>query len=99
MRLAYGILEDDLEVPADLLHLVAAEDRRLLAGLALRLGRDVEEDLVLDGDLARRGREQAQDDLAEGGLAAAGLADQAEGLALADVERDAVHGADRADLA
>jgi hypothetical protein len=30
----------------------------------------------------------------EGGFAAAGLAHHAEGLALADIERDAVHGMD-----
>ena len=51
--------------------------------------------LAVDPDLAGGRLDQLQDRLAGGRLAAAALADQAQGLALGDVERDAV---DRMDL-
>ncbi len=47
--------------------------------------------LALDEDLPARRREKAEQHAREGGLAAAGFADEAEHLAPAQGERDAVH--------
>ena len=62
----------------------------------LRQVRDV---AALEDDLAAGRLEQPGEQPAGGRLAAAGLADQAERLARADVEVDAVDGLHRADLA
>ena len=53
----------------------------------------------MEDDLAAGRLVELQDRAAGRGLAAAGLADQAERLALLDLEGDAVDGLDRADLA
>ena len=53
--------------------------------------------LAADPDLAGGRLDQLEDGLARGRLAAAALADEAQGLALRDVERDAVDGVDLAD--
>ncbi len=79
-----GILEDHLEIPAQ-------RTQRPLAGAG-----DVG---AAEVDGAGGGFEQADDGLAEGGFAAAGFADEAEGFAGSDVQRDAVHGAHGAGLA
>ncbi len=79
-----GVLEDHLHLAAHLAHLAAVQLGQVLA---------------VEDDLAAGRLVELQDGAAGGGLAAAGLADQAEGLALLDVERDAVDGLDRADLA
>src|SRR6185503_13099922 len=66
-------------VAAQLLQLVAAHARHILA---------------LEPDLARTGFDQAQDAAAGRRLAAARFAHQAQRLALADLEADAVDGMD-----
>ena len=76
-----GVLEDDLELAPIGPHLVA---------------RQAVDALAVDADLARGRVDQLEDRLAGGRLAAAALADEAQGLALGDVERDAV---DRVHLA
>src|SRR4029079_12654382 len=55
--------------------------------------------LALEPDRPRGRLDQPQDRPAERRLAAAGLADEAEGLTGADLERDAIDGLDGADLA
>ena len=69
------VLEDDLHVPAHLLHRRRAE---------------AEELDPVERDLARRRLDQAQERAAKGRLAAAGLADEAERLAAANLEVDSV---------
>ena len=76
------VLEDDLHVPAHRLQVA----RR----------RDADDVDAVELDLARGRLEQPQQRAAEGRLAAAGLADEADRLAAADVEVDAV---DRLQLA
>src|SRR5690606_38498411 len=78
---AVGILEDDLHAPPE------------RAQLARRERRDV---LALEADPAAGGIEEAQGHAAEGALSAAALADEAEGLSALDVQRHAVHRANRA---
>ena len=70
-----GVLEDDLHPRAQVLHLLAAVVLDVLA----------EEDHAAAGQLADPHQRHA-----EGGLAGAGLADDAEGLAAPEVERQAV---------
>ena len=55
--------------------------------------------LAVEDDLAGGRLVELQDRAAGRGLAAAGLADETEGLALLDLEGDAVDGLDGADLA
>ena len=76
-----GILEDHLHV---------------LAGGDQVLGLELGEVLALEDDLAGGGPVELGDGAGGRGLAAAGLADEAEGLALLDLEVDAV---DRVDVA
>ena len=78
------ILEDHLHAPPQRTELLVVEVRDVLA---------VEEHLAA-GRLV-----EAQDRAADRRLAAARLADQAERLAAADLERDAVDGLDVADVA
>ena len=75
-----GVLEDDLQLAAPGPHL---------------LPRQAVDALAVDANLAGGRVDQLQDRLAGGRLAAAALADETQGLALGDVERDAV---DRMDL-
>src|SRR5665647_2994970 len=75
------VLEDDLHVAAQPLH------------LRPRGGHDVD---ALEGDRAGRRRDEPQHGAPRGGLAATALADQAQGLALLDREADAVDGVDLA---
>ena len=77
------VLEDDLHPPPV----------RLQRG-ALDLG-DV---LAIEQDGARRRVDEAQEQPSDRGLAAARLADEAERFAATDLEADAVHGLDEADL-
>ncbi len=72
-----GVLEDDLQLAAQRAH-------PCLAG-----GDDV---LALEDYLAGIGLDEAEDGASSGRLAAAGLADKAEGLAVAHGEGDAVEG-------
>ena len=76
------VLEDDLHLAPHLPHVLAAERRQLPP---------------LEADRAAGRLEQAEDAVAGRGLAGAGLADEAERLALADLEADAVHGPDEVD--
>ena len=71
-----GVLKDHLDAPAQALALIGR-------------GRIAHRDAV-DGDRAGRGRQQADDHARHGRFARAGFADEREGLALADVEGDAV---------
>ncbi len=80
---AVRVLEDHLHVAAE------------RAQSALLQVRDV---VALEGDLPAGRLDQPGDQAAGGGLAAARLAHQAQRLALAHVEADAVDGLDRADL-
>src|SRR5665647_2111321 len=75
------VLEDDLHVAAQPLH------------LRPRGSHDVD---TLEGDRAGRRRDEPQHGAPRGGLAAAALADQTQGLALLDREADAVDGVDLA---
>ncbi len=75
-----GVLEDDLQLAAPGPHLLA---------------REAVDALAVDADLAGGRVDQLEDRLAGGRLAAAALADEPQGLALGDVEGDAV---DRMDL-
>ena len=63
------------------------------------LGAEVADVLAVEDDPAGRGLVQAQQRPAERGLAAARLAHQPERLAAPDIERDAVHRLDVADVA
>ena len=77
------VLEDDLDVLADLPHLPVGESHELTA---------------VEADRAGRGRDQLQHRPARGRLPAARLADQAEGLSPADGEVDLAHRVDHTDL-
>ena len=77
-----GVLEDDLHV--------AAQRTQVVAVHAPDVG-------ALEPDLARAGLDQPQDAAAGRRLAAARFAHQAQGLALADVEADAVDGVNLVD--
>ena len=79
-----GVLEDDLESLAELAEALLLEAGDLLA---------------VEDDRAALGLDQAQKRAAERRLAGAGLADHAEDLAAADVERGVVDGLDRTGLA
>src|SRR5438105_1721360 len=70
-----GVLKDDLQLAAIGAHLAP---RQLVDALAI------------DADLAGGRLDQFEDRLARGRLAAAAFADEAQGLALRDVERDTV---------
>src|SRR5882724_2055189 len=74
-----GVLEDHLDLAPDRFHLLAREADQLLAPVL---------------DRARRRLEQLDDRAAEGGLATSRLADQPEGLTLAEGEADVVDGLD-----
>ena len=76
------VLEDDLQLAPHLAHLLAAERRQLAP---------------VEADRAAGRLEQPQDAVAGRGLARAGLADEAERLALPDLEADPVDGADVVD--
>ena len=71
-----GVLEDNLEAGAQDAHLVAAQ---------------AVEGTATVGDAAVAMVYEAQQSPAEGALAAAALAHKAQGLALKDVEGDAIH--------
>jgi len=71
------ILEHELHAAAHATELLAPEPRDVLAAELDRPGRD---------------RDLAQDRAARRGLTGAGLADEAEGLARPDLERDVVDG-------
>ena len=79
-----GVLEDDLDV--------ATQPAHLAPGRAAPVG-------TLEDDLARGGLLEAHEQPAQRGLATAGLADDAERLALVQVEAHAVDGLDLADRA
>jgi hypothetical protein len=66
-------------------------DRAAVAQLAAR-----RQDVAAPGDRAHRGRVDAKDHVGDGRLARPALADDRQALALHDVERDVVHGADLA---
>src|SRR5581483_2089487 len=70
------VLEDDLHVAASRLQLAARERRQLEA---------------LEEDLSLRRLDEAEERPPERRLAAPGLADEADGLAAAHLEVDAVH--------
>ncbi len=78
------VLEDDLHPPAERLEVLAAERRQILP---------------VEPDRARGRFDEAQDKTSDRRLAAARFADEAEGLAAAHVERDAIDGLDAGDLA
>ncbi len=78
-----GVLEDHLHLPPKRLELSPPQPDDLAPVEAHR---------------ARGRLEKLEDGAAQGGLPAAGFADQAERLALGDVEADPVHGAHAADL-
>ena len=71
-----GVLEDDLQI--------------LAQGTELPLA-DLGDILALVDDLSGGGLHQAEDASAQGGLAAAGFAHYADGLALLDIQVDAIH--------
>ena len=71
-----GVLEDDLHLPAQALHLLGVHGQHVLA---------------LEEDLAAGGLVEAQDGAPHGGLAAAGLAHYAQGVAGVNGEADVVH--------
>ena len=71
-----GVLEDDLHLPAQLLHLLGAQGQHVPA---------------LEEHLAAGGFVEAQDSPAHGGLSAAGLAYHAQGFARMDGKTDVVH--------
>ena len=73
------ILEDQLHIAADTPHFWAGED---------------ENGFVLKKHLAAGGGDETKDGPAGGGLTAAAFADEAEGLAGADPEADAIDGLD-----
>ena len=72
---AVGILEDELDLLARLLHARRREGQQIL---------------VPEPDLSRRGLDQPRHQPRRSRFAAAALADQAQGLAAADLEVDAV---------
>src|SRR4051794_17156555 len=74
-----GILEDDLELPADLAQLLTLEPRQLLAAKTHRAGRRLE---------------QLEDAVAGGRLAGPRLTHETERFPLADLERDVVDSPD-----
>src|SRR6516225_5673896 len=76
------VLEDDLQLAPIGPHLTAGQPVDALAP---------------DADLARGRIDQFEDRLAGGRLAAAALADEAQSLALSDVERDSIDGVHLAD--
>ena len=75
-----GILEDDLQFGAQGAHVVGVEPVEGCAAV---------------GDGAVGMVDQAEDGASECGLAASAFADEAEGFALEDVEREAVDGLER----
>ena len=79
---AYGILKNDLHVPAHPAQLVLVE---------------IGDFLALEAHRARRRVHQAQDQASGGRLAAAGFADQRQRLAAGDLEAHVLDGAHKAD--
>ena len=71
-----GVLENDLHIPAHVLHLRLVKGQHVLA---------------LEVHMAGCGLVQAEDGAAHGGFSAAGLAHHAQGLARGEGEADVVH--------